>query len=101
MRLRELGVSITPSNPHAIAWAEAGATPETVAEAVQVARDRKGETERIPPGYLDPIIRDLLTPKPVRASGARQASASAKPSSHSGFESRDYTAGIDPATGRF
>ena len=74
IRLRELGVSITPSNPHAVAWGNSGVTPDLAAEAVQLARDRKGDTERIHPGYLDPIIRDLMTKKPTH--GATQHAAS-------------------------
>jgi len=71
-RLRAAGVGITPANPLLLAWLAAGATNEQLDEAVQRARQHKPPPEPIPAKYLDPIVRDVLNPPPVRAVKAAQ-----------------------------
>ena len=68
--LRALGVIITPSNPVLVGWMEAGASEGIIREAVEMARERKPEPQRIPAAYLDPIVRELLTPTPSGGNGS-------------------------------
>lgn len=65
--LRELGVTITASNPLGAEWAAKGLTPTNASEAVDFARIR-GKTGPIHPNYLNTLIDDVLHPKAARES---------------------------------
>lgn len=65
--LRQWGVTITPGNPHLVAWVQAGITDEQLREAVDRVRLQKPEPESIPPNYLAKVVADVLNPAPVAA----------------------------------
>lgn len=77
--LRPLGVNVTSMHPTLCQWVNAGITDAEAQEAVLRARQNKSPPAQIPPGYLDPIIAQILaerdartkttTPKPSRRNG--------------------------------
>ncbi|CAH0447279.1 hypothetical protein LMG10661_03345 [Ralstonia syzygii subsp. syzygii] len=75
--LRSLGVRpMTGSHPLAAVFANAGATDAQLRAAVDIARQRKPSPEPIPPGYLQPILQDILAPpvaRPTATAAARDA----------------------------
>ncbi|WP_197328692.1 YdaU family protein [Ralstonia syzygii] len=75
--LRALGVRpMTGSHPLAAIFANAGATDDQLRAAVDIARQRKPSPEPIPPGYLQPILQDILAPpaaRPTATAAARDA----------------------------
>lgn len=70
--LRRLGVNALFTHPALQDWATKGVSIEILTQAVSVARESKGTT-KIPPGYLVPIVNDLLNPPPAAASSQRPA----------------------------
>lgn len=58
------GVSATAFNPLVVEWARDGITTERLKAAIATARMRK-PTGKIPPAYLDTILRDNNTPMPA------------------------------------
>lgn len=65
--LRKLGVNATFTHPAVQDWTAKGVSLELLTQAVATARESKGDV-KIPPGYLVPIVNDLLNPP--AASGA-------------------------------
>jgi uncharacterized protein YdaU (DUF1376 family) len=57
IELRRLGVSVTSMHPTMLKWIEDGFELPSVIEALQVARQRKPEPEKVPVAYIDPILR--------------------------------------------
>jgi uncharacterized protein YdaU (DUF1376 family) len=57
IELRRLGVAVTSMHPTMLQWIEDGFELPSVIEALQVARQRKPEPEKVPVAYLDPILR--------------------------------------------
>jgi len=86
--LRQVGVVVTPSHQHVLEWALAQVSDEELRLAMEKARRYKPAPERIQPGYLDQILREIRRPaKPaLPALGA--------PGQHSGFDSVDYSYGL-------
>lgn len=60
--LRRLGVNVLSTNPHLLQWVADGATLAQLTEAVGVARETKGDSTKIPPGYLVPIVEKIRNP---------------------------------------
>lgn len=60
--LRRQGVNVMSTNPHLLQWVADGVTIEQLTEAVRVARETKGDTAKIPPGYLVPIVEKIRNP---------------------------------------
>lgn len=69
--LRRRGVSANSTHPDVRDWAERKVPHSVIEEAVALAKDRKGNAS-IPPGYLRPIIDQLL------AEASRTATPSAQ-----------------------
>lgn len=74
------GVSpATPFHPLIVEWARDGFTPDKLKHAIGVARERKPAPQKIPPAYLDTILRDEHKPAAVvreekaAESGAKRA----------------------------
>lgn len=65
--LRELGVQITPGNPHLVGWVQAGVTDEQLREAVARVRLHKPEPEPIPSNYLAKTVLSVLHPPEIPA----------------------------------
>jgi uncharacterized protein YdaU (DUF1376 family) len=63
--LRRQGVNVMSTNPHLMQWVADGVTLEQLTEAVAVARETKGETVKIAPGYLVPIVDKIRNPPAV------------------------------------
>jgi len=61
--LREAGMQANANHPKVVGWAKAGVSPSVALEALEIARGRKRDGP-IPVGYLDPIIHELMNPKP-------------------------------------
>lgn len=59
--LRRLGVNALFTHPAVQAWSGQGVSIELLTQAVAIARESKGDV-KIPPGYLVPIVNDLLNP---------------------------------------
>lgn len=57
---RQHGISVAPLHPVVVEWHQGGCTPAILADAITLARDRKPAPEKLPPGYLTPIIADLI-----------------------------------------
>lgn len=53
-------------HPTVLEWVERGVSAEVLTEAIRIAREHKGN-ERIPLGYLQPIVERLLNPVERRA----------------------------------
>jgi len=60
--LRRQGVNVMSTNPHLLQWVADGVTLEQLTEAVAVARESKGDTAKIVPGYLVPILDKIRNP---------------------------------------
>jgi len=63
--LRKLGVDATFTHPAVLDWAERQIAPEVMDAAVDLAREQKGPTAKIPANYLVPIVEKLLNPPPA------------------------------------
>jgi len=66
-RLCAAGVDIDPTNSMLSSWIDSGVTDEQLDHAVQRASGRK-RGQAIPAAYLDPIVREIMTRKPLAAS---------------------------------
>lgn len=68
--LRKLGVRVTGMSPYVQDWATRGVTVAQAEEAARLAamrREADGSMQPVGPGYLDAILRDVLSPpKPKR-----------------------------------
>lgn len=64
--LRPLGVNVTSMHPTLCQWVNAGITDTEAQEAVIRARQNKPPPALIPPGYLDPIIAQVLAEREAR-----------------------------------
>jgi hypothetical protein len=64
--LRDLGVNVTSMDRTLAGWIRDGITVQQATDAVGLARIRKPWPERIPPLYLDPILRQPQRPPPPR-----------------------------------
>lgn len=74
--LRDEGVTnVTPSVPTIVDWVKRGVTVQLAREAVDLARDKKPKPQQVPLAYLEPIVEQLLNPKP-RVNGAQRAAPS-------------------------
>lgn len=60
--LRKVGVNINSIHPVLVAWVDDGFTIDQVLGAVAIARETKGDNERLPPNYLDTILRNPRKP---------------------------------------
>lgn len=60
--LRRQGVNVMSTNPYLLQWVADGVTLEQLTEAVGVARETKGDTAKIVPGYLVPILDKIRNP---------------------------------------
>jgi uncharacterized protein YdaU (DUF1376 family) len=58
IELRRLGVTVTTMHPTMLKWIEDGYELPSVIEALQIARQRKPEPEKVPAAYIDPILRN-------------------------------------------
>lgn len=68
--LRAQAVDATAHHPTVLGWVEVGASDDVLQAAVARARERK-PAGKLPLGYLDPIVRELLAPPaPRRAAKA-------------------------------
>lgn len=56
----------TPFHPLIVEWAREGFTVDRVKHAIAVARERKPAPQKIPPAYLDTILRDESKPAAQR-----------------------------------
>lgn len=71
VKLRRLGVNSLFTHPAVQDWTTKGVSIEILTQAVAVARESKGNG-KIPPGYLVPIVNDLLNPPAAAEPGQRQ-----------------------------
>lgn len=67
IQLRNLGVNVTSMHPTLCQWVNAGITDAEAQEAVLRARQNKPPPAQIPPGYLDPIIAQVIAERGDRA----------------------------------
>ncbi|WP_231642996.1 YdaU family protein [Ralstonia syzygii] len=92
--LRKHGASVTPANPHFMAWAERDVTDEQALDALAIAKRRRadaGSQQPINAGFLDSILcGEVLA----------AASKPAKPSRHHGIAETDFREGVSD-DGRF
>jgi hypothetical protein len=65
--LRKLGVDATFTQPAVQAWASQKTDMAVLIAAVDLAREHKGETAKIHPNYLVPIVEKLLNPPAASA----------------------------------
>lgn len=91
--LRRLGVNALFTNPHVIDWVTKGVTLELLTEAVDIARKSKGAAT-IPPGYLVPIVHDLLNPPAAAANGKPKTDDWAWKKSDQGIERKARELGL-------
>ena len=91
--LRKMGVNVTSMNPILLAWVSSGVKLEQLVEAVGIARERKGATEKLAPGYVHAILGDILNPP---APGKTAAAVELKPwwLSVSGIEAKGAELGV-------
>lgn len=88
--LRQQGVNVTTMHPTLCQWVNAGVTDGEAQEAVRRARQNKPPPSQIPPGYLDPIIAQVIAER-----DARTKTTMPKPSrrnGHAGHEDVDNSA---------
>lgn len=95
--LRRMGVNALFTHPAVQEWATKGVTLEILTQAVAVARESKG-TVKIPPGYLVPIVNDLLNP-PAGAP-ARPNAPQAKPRIPTGTDPKGLDESYDAYNAR-
>lgn len=92
--MRKHGASVTPANPHFMAWAERDVTDEQALDALAIAKRRRadaGSQQPINAGFLDSILcGEVLA----------AASKPAKPSRHHGIAETDFREGVSD-DGRF
>jgi hypothetical protein len=84
--LRRQGVNVMSTNPHLLQWVANSVTLEQLTEAVSIARETKGDTAKIVPGYLVPIVEKIRNPP---------AAAEAKPQKQPGDDWFRSKAGIE------
>lgn len=70
--LRRQGVNVMSTNPHLMQWVADGVTLEQLTEAVGIARETKGDTAKIVPGYLVPIVTKIRNPPAAPPAGTGQ-----------------------------
>lgn len=79
LALRGVGVTINSIHPVLIAWADDGFTVDQLLGAVAIARETKGDNERLPPNYLDTILR---APPRHNGNGSRPTGRPGGPMTH-------------------
>lgn len=63
--LRALGVECMFTHPAVQDWTQRQIAPEVLHAAIDLAREQKGPTAKIPANYLVPIVEKLLNPPPM------------------------------------
>lgn len=73
VHLRRQGVNAQFTHPAVQDWVKAGIDVAILDAAVRTARERLGETAKIQPNYLVPIVNDIVSPPAPAASGSTSA----------------------------
>ena len=75
--LRKLGVDATFTSPAVRDWVRRNVSTDVLLAAVAIARERKGDTAKIHPNYLLPIVEGVLNPPASTPNRPAQVSAPA------------------------
>lgn len=94
VHLRRQGVNAQFTHPAVQDWVKAGIDFAFLDAAVRTARERLGETAKIQPNYLVPIVNDIVSPPPA-APGRPQAAPAGPPRKPQGMDPKGLDESYD------